>query len=114
MKTITIAIGTFSIKVRSDRAHDKGQQEITIQVDWRTLRELGSAAQQLVYDKALERLRDLLIRYDEYLKQKEHANMAQWPPHSIFCEKRCCQKSLTSYIRFLKKELRWDANGHLQ
>jgi ribosome-associated translation inhibitor RaiA len=102
IKAITFSIGTFSIKVRSDRAHAKGQdEEITVQIDWRTLREFGTAAQQLVYDKAVERLRDFLIRYDEHLKQKERERMAKWPPHSLFCEKRCCQKSTTSYMRYL-------------
>jgi len=107
-------MGTFSIKVRSDGAHAKGQiEEITIQVDWRTLQKLGSTSKQRIYDYALARLRDFLIRYDEHLKQKERENMAKWPPHSLFCEKRCCQKSMTSYMRFLNKELKWGADGHL-
>lgn len=110
MKTYTISIGTFSIKARSDRAHDKGHEEISLQVDWRTLRQLGSAAKVYI----LATVRDLLIRYDEHLKQKERQNMAVWPPHSIFCEKRCCQKSLTSYMQFLKKELIWNKQGHLK
>jgi hypothetical protein len=109
MKAFTFSIGTFSIKVRSDGAHAKGQEEITIQVDWHTLQKLGQAAK--VYTMAS--LRDFLIRYDEHLKQKERENKAQWPPHSLFCEKRCCQKSVTSYMRFLKKELRWGADGHI-
>lgn len=114
IKAYNISIGTFSIKVRSDGAHAKGQiEEITIQVDWRTLRELGAAAKQLIYDKALERLRDFLIRYDEHLKQKERENMAKWPPHSILCEKRCCQKSMTSYMQYLRKNIRWGQDGHI-
>jgi hypothetical protein len=111
LKTYTVSIGTLSIKVRSDRAHDKGpDEEITVQIDWRTLQESWTTAK--VY--TLAQLRDLLSRYDAHLKQKERENMAQWPPHSLLCEKRCCQKSLTSYMRFLKKELVWGSDGHLQ
>lgn len=111
MITYTISIGTLSIKVRSERAHDKGpEKEISVQIDWRTLREFG----QTVKAYSLARLRDLLIRYDEHLKQKEREKQAEWPPHSLFCEKRCCQKSFSSYIRHLKKEIVFGADGHIQ
>lgn len=103
-------MGTFIIKVKSEGSDAKKQEEIIVQIDWRTLREFGQAAK--VYTMA--RLRDLLIQYDEYLKQKEKDQIAHWPPHSIFCEKRCCQKSLTTYVRFLKKELVWGKDGHLR
>lgn len=99
------------VKVRSERAHDKGpEKEVSVTIDWRTLRQ----SWQAVKAYSLERLRDLLIRYDEHLKQKEQERLAQWPKHSIFCEKPCCQKSLTSYMRFLKKELVWGRDGHLK
>ncbi len=111
LKTLTISVGTLSIKVRSDRAHAKGQdEEITVQINWCTLHQAWTAAKE----STLARLRDFLIRYDEYLKQKERENMAQWPPHSLLCEKRCCQKALSSYMRYLKKELVWGPDGHLQ
>lgn len=111
MTTYIISIGTLNIEVRSKRAHDKGQEkEISVKIDWRTLRESWQAAK--VYTMA--RLRDLLIRYDEHLKQKERENMAQWPPHNLFCEKRCCQKSFSSYVRHLKKEIVFGADGHIK
>lgn len=109
MKALQVSIGTLSVNVRSDRAHAEGQEEITVQVDWRTLREAWTAAK--VY--TLARLRDLLAKYDNYQTEKHKEYMTKWPPHSIFCEKRCCQKSSSSYLRHLKKELRWDSNGHL-
>lgn len=111
MTTYNISIGTLSIKVRSERAHDKGpEKEVTVQIDWRTLREAWTTAK--VY--TLARLRDILIRYDEHLKQKTKERMAVYPAHSILCEKRCCNKSFRTYHAFLKKELRWDAEGHLK
>lgn len=111
MKTYAISIGTLSIKVRSDRAHEKGPaEEISVEIDWRTLRQAWQAAK--VYTMA--RLRDLLSRYEEHLKQKEREHQATWPPHSILCEKRCCQKSFRAYHAFLKKELKWDTEGHLK
>lgn len=111
MKTYTISIGTLMVKVRSKRAHEKGRdEEISVKVEWSTLHKAWTTAK--VYTMAA--IRDLLVRYDEHLKQKERENMAKFPEHSILCEKRCCQKSLTSYMRFLKKELIWDKQGHLK
>lgn len=111
LTTYIISIGTLNIEVRSKRAHDKGpEKEISVKIDWRTLRESWQAAKAYT----LARLRDLLIRYDEHLKQKERERMAVYPPHSILCEKRCCNKSFRTYHRFLKKELNWDAEGHLK
>lgn len=109
MKAITISIGTFIVKVRSEGTHDKGQEEIIFQVDWCTLRQAWQAGKEI----ALQRLFHLLVQYDQHLRQKEEQRMAKWPPHNIFCEKRCCQKSLRSYMRFLKKELRWGTDGHI-
>jgi coproporphyrinogen III oxidase-like Fe-S oxidoreductase len=104
-------MGTLSVKVRSDRAHAKAKdEEITIEIDWRTLSQSWQAAK--VY--TLARLREFLTRYDEHLKQKEREKQASWPPHSLFCEKRCCQKSFNSYIRHLKKEISFGADGHIQ
>lgn len=110
MKTITISIGTFSVKLRSEGANAKGAEEIAVEIDWRTLREYWQTAK--VYTVAT--VRDLLNRYDERLKQKAKEEAAQWPPHSIFCDKRCCQKPLASYMRFLKKNISWDSDGHIQ
>lgn len=111
MKTYAISIGTLNIKVRSDRAHEKGPEEtITIEIDWCTLRK----SWQTLKAYTLARLRNLLVRYEEHLKQKEREHQATWPPHSILCEKRCCQKSFRAYHAFLKKELKWNAEGHLK
>ena len=111
MTTYIISIGTFNIEVRSKRAHDKGpEKEISVTIDWRTLRQSWQAAKAYT----LARLRDLLIRYDEHLKQKAKEEAAQWPPHSLFCEKRCCNKSFDSYIRHLKKTIVFGADGHIK
>jgi len=111
LKAYNISIGTLSIKVRSDRAHARGQdEEVSIQVEWSSLHKAWTTAK--VYTMAT--VRDLLVRYDEHLKNKERQNMAKYPKHSILCEGRCCQRSLTSYMRFLKKELVWDKQGHLK
>lgn len=111
MTTCTVSIGTLNIKVRSKRAHDKGpEKEISVKIDWRSLRQ----AWQALKADTLARLRDLLIRYDEHLKQKERERQAEWPPHSILCEKRCCNKSFRTYHRFLSKELVWGKDGHLK
>lgn len=108
-KTLTISIGTFSIKARSTRAHETGQEDIYIQIDWRALREFGTAAK--IY--TLARFRHLLNKYDQHLKEKKNKYLGTFPPHSIFCEKRCCNKAFSSYHRFLKKELQWDKDGHI-
>lgn len=72
MITYIITIGTLSIKVRSERAHDKGQEkQVTVQTDWRTLHQAWPAAK--IY--TLAALRDLLIRYDEHLKQKAKSHL---------------------------------------
>jgi hypothetical protein len=110
MTTIRISIGTLSVKVRSHSTNDKGpEKDITVEVDWSTLRKSWQTAK----DYTVERLRDLVTRYEEHLKQKEEEFKKQWPVHSIFCEKRCCQKSNRTYWSFLKKELVWGKDGHL-
>lgn len=111
MTTYTISIGTLQIKVRSKRAHDKGpEKEVSVEINWCTLHQSWQAAKV----RTMAAIRDLLIRYNEHLKQKERETLAKFPKHSLLCEGRCCQKSLTSYMRFLKKELVWDKNGHLR
>lgn len=111
MTTYNISIGTFNIEVRSKRAHDKGpEKEISVKIDWRSLRQTWQATKVYI----LATVRDLLIRYDEHLKQKEKQRQAEWPPHSIMCEKRCCQKSNRTFWRFMRKELVWGEDGHLK
>lgn len=111
MTTYIISIGTLSIKVRSERAHDKGpEKEVSVTIDWRSLRQAWQATKEY----SVATIRDLLIRYDEHLIQKAKEDMAQWPPHSLFCEKRCCQRSFNSYIRHLKKEIVFGADGHIK
>jgi hypothetical protein len=103
LKTYTISM---DIKIRS-KAREQGkiyQIEGHYKINW-------SHLQATVY-KALARLLNLLDRtYDRYYPHKNEPT--KWPPHSIFCEKRCCQPAFSSYHRFLKKELAWNKEGHL-
>jgi hypothetical protein len=103
LKTYTISI---DIKVRS-KAHEQGkiyQVEGHYKINWSRLQ---SAARN-----AVARLLNLLDRvYCRWQSGRE--DPPTWPPHSLFCEQRCCQKSFTSYHRFLKKELAWNKEGHL-
>lgn len=108
MKTITISIVINLKKGTNDESQEK-PIKATYQIDWCKVRKVGSAAK--VY--TLARLRNLLNKYDTYIKEKEKQDMAEFPPHSLFCEKRCCQKSQRTYMNFLKKELVWSKEGHL-
>lgn len=104
LSTYKISITVNITKGAHDESHEQAQAQ------WRTLRKLGTAAK----DYCLERLYNLLNKYDTYLTEKYKQYMDQFPPHSLVCEKRCCQKSFNSYHRFLKKELRWGADGHIE
>lgn len=108
MTTYTFSIGSFNIEVRSDRAHAQAQKE-KYQAYWRTIRKAWTAAK--VY--TMVGLRNLLEKYNDYLKEKHKEYLASFPKHSIMCECRKCQKSFRSYHAYLKKELRWNKQGHL-
>jgi hypothetical protein len=109
LQTFSISIGTLSVKVRSKRAHAKGQT-ITIQVDGCALHQAWTAAKVCT----LAALRDLLARYEAHQAEEHKQFMAKLPPHNLLCEKRCCQKSFRAYHQFLKKQLVWGRDGHLQ
>jgi hypothetical protein len=103
MPTLTISIGTFIVKVRRTRAHGKTGQNPQTENSNHTYEKIRSwlsnaYRQQLGFIHLLDNKKPI----------------KNWPPHSIFCEKRCCQKSINSYIRFLKKELKWDRQGHIR
>jgi hypothetical protein len=109
LKTYTISI---AVNIRGG-AHEKGktvEQNYTsnraIEAAWRKIHEAETFA--------VARLLHLLARYEQYLKDKQKEFMAQWPPHSIFCERRCCEKSMTSYVRYLKRNISWGADGHIK
>lgn len=101
VKTVIVSM---NIKVR--RSNGKRAQNPL--KDYRdTLYQLRQTAEESV----LERLRDLLARYEEYAENKYQAYLKQFPKHSLLCEKRCCQRSFKSYHNFLKRELRWNKKG---
>lgn len=100
----TVSIGPIDISIRGNNA------ENTTAYYGRQILALGQAGKEI----ALERLRNLLDRYDAYQAEKHRQFVYSWPPHSLFCEKRCCQRSFRSYHRFLKQELVWNKDGHLQ
>lgn len=112
MTNLLISIGTFNINVRSITANGADlQKTVEIQIDWRSLRESWSTTKAYT----LGRLRNFLNeRYTTYKNEKQKEFTAKWPPHSLFCEKRCCQRSFNGYIRALKKDLSWGKDGHIQ
>lgn len=109
MKTISISI---AIKVGS-LAHEEGQKN-HYQIDGRTLRAYIQKAWHHTKSFTLEGLRNLLNRYEQHLIDKNDQYIATLPPHSLLCEKRCCQRAFSSYHRFLKKELVWGRDGHIK
>jgi hypothetical protein len=62
---------------------------------------------------AVAGLRNLQTKYTTYRSNKHKKFLNEWPPHSLFCEKRCCQRAFNSYHKFLRKEIKWGRNGHL-
>lgn len=101
MKTIRVSI---VINIQGEWYEQKAKAY------WRSLCKLRSSTQTYL----LERLYNLLNKYELYRAEKHKEYLKTWPPHSIFCEKRCCQPAARTYMRKLKKELVWGADGHLR
>lgn len=99
---------TISIKIKARELNEEEKDYIE------AYRRKVSQAWQTAKVATLERLRDLLKRWETYQANKHKEYMEQWPPHSLFCEKRCCHKAFTSYHRYLKRELKWNKQGHLR
>lgn len=104
MKTIKVSV---IVNIQGDQDVETYKMSENV---GRTLSEIGTTTKAHL----LARLCNLLDRYDEYLKEKHKEFMAEWPPHSLFCEKRCCQRSSRSYWRWMKKELKWGRDDHLR
>lgn len=101
----------ISIEVKLMKGeHDTAIKNYRIKINGRKIYRLW---QELYKGLALAGLRNLQIRYTDYrtAKQKEYLN--KWPPHSLFCEKRCCQKAFSSYHKFLRQHIKWGSDGHL-
>ena len=99
----------ISIDIRLTKEFDGKSQEVAQANFWRSLRQLGQACYQI----ALAGLLHLLTRYQNYRNEKHKAFMGQWPPHSLFCECRHCQKSVRAYTRELRRGLIWGRDGHI-
>lgn len=105
---------TFDISVKvhlKKGAHDEAGQTTGLETLGREIYRVWQKCYSYLKSYGL---RNLQTYYAARASRKHKDLLNQWPPHSLFCEKRCCNKSMNSYHRFLKKNLVWGADGHVK